>query len=345
MRLNIGFTGISGMLGKNFLDFYTQNENLKESYKIIGISRNVPQKLIEKYKDFKDDIEFRNINYFDNENIKRALESIDILIHAAGITKANHYSIFYDGNVKVSQNLVNLIEKEKLPIKSFIYISTQSVLGPSDLVKNNENIYLDEEREYNPISSYGKSKAEAEKMLRNSRINWVIVRFPTIIGKYEMDSLTLFKFANHGITIDTAWAEFTLSYIMAEDAINLIFILIDKILTNYGLINKNIFHFCYDEPIKIKDFMIQIAKMSSKKKVINFSIPKFVFKLAASIVSFVSNIYPNNIILNKEKVNEFLHTNWLLSNSKTKKILSLDKIEENASLKEIYKWYKDEGLI
>jgi nucleoside-diphosphate-sugar epimerase len=357
MRMNIGFTGISGMLGKNFLDYYLKNNDLREKYKIIGLSRNISKDLIKKYKDNSDDIVFRNVNYFDKNNLKNSLESIDILIHAAGVTKGNYYEIFKKGNIEVTENLIKVIEDEKLPIKNFIFISSQSVLGPSDIDnkksidkktnidKKAKEIYFDEENSYNPISSYGKSKVEAEIKIKNSSINWVIVRFPTIFGKYEMDSLILFKFANKRIVIDTSWENFTLSYILAEDGVKLLFYLIDKIENSFEKVNKKVYHFCYDKPIKIRDFMNEIIGFSNKKAFFKILAPKFLFKITALFFTLVSILNKKAIIINKEKVSEFLHSKWFMANDKTKQILSLNKIEREASLQEIYQWYKKEGLI
>ncbi|MCR4422738.1 MAG: NAD(P)-dependent oxidoreductase [Spirochaetales bacterium] len=345
MRLNIGFTGISGMLGKNFLDFYLKDRELRKKYRIIGLSRNISEDLIKKYKDNSDDLVFRNINYFDQNSLKNALESIDILIHSAGVTKGNYYEIFQKGNVEVTENLIKVIENEKLPIKNFIFISSQSVLGPSDLNNKVKDIFFDEESKSNPISSYGKSKTEAEIRIKNSNINWSIIRFPTIFGKYEMDSLILFKFANKGIMLDTSWEYFTLSYILAEDGVELIFNLIDKMASDFEMVNKKVYHFCYDKPIRIRDFMNEIMGFSNKKVVLKILAPRFLFKITALILTLISILNKKAIIINKEKVNEFLHSRWLMANDKTKKLLSLSNIERKANLQEIYEWYKEEGLI
>lgn len=346
MKINIGFTGITGMLGKNFLDYFFKNRLIMDKFNIVGFTRGDYNKQLNKYNTSNNMFSLRSINYYDKENIKNNLESIDILIHSAGVTKGNFYKEFEKGNIEVTNNLVQTIKEEKIDIKKFIFISTQSVLGPSDNYStiNKEYYFIDEDAKRNPISSYGVSKAKAEELIINSNLNWTIIRFPTIFGKYEMDSLQLFKIANKGIIIDTSWQDFVLSYILAEDAVELIFKIIETSIEN-DKTNQKILHLCYDEPIKIKDYFREVIKISNKKVLVSIPIPRIIFKIA-SIISTLNSIFKKKAtIINKEKINEFIHTKWLLSNSKTKEILNINTIERKAGFTDIYKWYNEEGLL
>lgn len=343
MKINIGFTGISGMLGKNFLEYFINNKEIKEKFNIIGFTRGKFDELRKtiSYENY-DSIIIKNIDYEDNKGLMESLSSIDILIHAAGVTKANSYSDFIKGNLDVTKKIIEVIEKENIKIKKFIYISSQSALGPSDnYIKNNKHLYYINETDlYNPITNYGRSKVEAEKIVKASNLNWIIVRFPAIFGKYDKDSLILFKLASKGIIIDTSWDEYVLSYILAQDASDLLF----RVALNND-INNSILHFCYDEPIKIKDFMKSIVDLSKKKVLLKLFISKFILKTVSVIFTFVSFISKKKNIIGIEKTNEFLNTKWLLSNKITKQKLGIEKITKNSNLEDIYKWYKEKGLI
>ncbi len=337
MKINIGFTGISGMLGKNFLDYYLKNIYLQEKFNIVGFTRKEDKSFKSRYQREDNSIIIKTINYDDLINIKDSLNSIDILIHAAGVTKGFSYEQFLNGNYIVTKNLVEVITKEKLPIKKFIFISSQSVLGPS------YDKFLNEDSDYNPISSYGKSKMQVEELLKESTLNWIIVRYPAIFGKYDMDSLMLFKIASKGIIIDTSWNQYILSYIFAQDAVRLLYDLIEK-----QQIDKKILHFCYDNPIKIRDFLRAIIKIKYKKGkrlILKIPIFKFIFRIATFIMTFVSYFNKKANIVNVEKLNEFLQTSWLLSNEKTKRLMDIDSIKQEARLDDIYNWYKEEGLV
>lgn len=346
MKYTIGFTGITGMLGKNFLDYYFSNSELIEKYNIVGISRSEPDELIKRYGEKFKLIQYKKIDYFDKKSIENSLDSIDILIHAAGITKGSNYQEFERGNFEVTKNLLEIVE-QKGSIKFFIFISSQSVLGPSDIYDsiNHNAKYLSESDKPNPISSYGKSKLKAEELIKKSSVNWAIIRYPTIFGKYELDSLLLFKIANKRLIIDTAWDEFLLSYILAEDGIRLLIILVEKFINNDKDIINKIYHFSYDEPIKIKDFFVYLISITGKKPIIKLFIPKFIFKIAVTFFELRSFFSKKIIIINKEKIEEFLHSKWLISNHYTKNILGLDKIERNAKFEDIIEYYKKEGLI
>jgi len=337
MKINIGFTGISGMLGKNFLDFYLNNKQLHQKFNIIGFTRKEDLNFKNEYQKEDGSIIIKTIDYNRLDNIKESLKSVDILIHAAGVTKAYSYKQFYEGNCIVTLNLINVIKNENLPIKRFIYISSQSVLGPS------QGTFNDEQSQYNPISSYGKSKEEAEKLVKNSNLDWLIIRYPAIFGKYDLDSLMLFKIASKSIIIDTSWKEYILSYIFAEDAVRLVFNLIEN-----NKIKSKILHFCYDDPIKIRDFqksIIDITYKDKKRFILKLLIPKIVFKIAAIVITLISKLNKKPNLVNTEKLEEFLNTSWLLSNNLTKEILNIDSIVRKAKLEDIINWYKKEGLV
>lgn len=335
MKTNIGFTGITGMLGKNFLDYYFDNPNLIDKYNIKGISRGNVDILKNNYKDKFDRIKYSNMDYSNKESIKSAISDLDILIHAAGVTKAKNLAQYESGNVEVTKNLLE--EALHSPsIKYFVYISTQAVLGPSEKPLK-EDSYL------NPISNYGKSKAIAEELVKEKAKKWIIIRLPTIFGKYEYDSLKLFQIASKRIVLNTSWNDFTLSYIIANDAVELLFKLIDILCENK--IENEILHFCYDQPIEIKEFMKSIISLDNKNPLINLNIPKFVFNIASVITFFDSLLKEKVQIINSDKIKEFMNAKWLISNEYTKKLLNIDKIEKRAKIEDIYNWYKEQGLI
>ncbi len=337
MKLRIGFTGITGMLGKNFLDFYLNKKELQKTFDIVGFTRNENLDFKKKYEKEDGSIQIKKIDYYNQDNLKQSLQSIDILIHAAAITKGFFYNEFLQGNLNSTVNIIKVIEDNNLPIKKFIFISSQSVLGPS------YDKYLNEESNYNPLTYYGKSKVEAEKQIKNSKIDWLIVRFPAIFGKYDYDGLILFKIASRGFIIDTTWKEYTLSYIFAEDACRLLFYILNK-----NNINRKILHLCYDQPIKIKNLMksiIDIIYGINKKRIIKIPITKFIIYFVSFILTIISIFNKKAKIIGLSKINEFLNPSWLLSNDLTKKLLNIESIEKISELKNIIEWYKDRRLI
>ena len=142
--------GCNGYVGSDFLNQY-KNKYLFEKFSLLN------QKL-------------DNIN-FDN---------IDIVLHCAALVhqKIEHpYEKYYDINVEYPVKLAKLAKQNG--VKQFVFISTIAVYGE-------EKEKLNENTTYKPITSYGKSKLEAEKQLvelNDDNFIVSIIRPPMIYGK------------------------------------------------------------------------------------------------------------------------------------------------------------------
>ena len=113
----------------------------------------------------------------DKKKLIKSGEGVDQLIHLACISNDPSFelnpilgkSINYDAFF----NVIETVKKNK--IKRLIYASSASSYG----IKNCE---VTEEVEQTPVTDYAKYKAECEKVLRNSDLNYVVVRPATVCG-------------------------------------------------------------------------------------------------------------------------------------------------------------------
>ena len=107
----------------------------------------------------------------------------DVVYHVAAIVHRNEKEVGEQLYYKVNRDLAFEIAEEakESGVKQFIFMSTMSVYG---LIYSNEDITL--ETECNPVTSYGKSKLEAEKLildLQDEKFNICIVRPPMVYGE------------------------------------------------------------------------------------------------------------------------------------------------------------------
>ena len=333
---NIGFTGLTGMLGHNFYDFYVENR-LYEQYRLICLTRNTNQNYETGKKNIFDKfmIESRQIDYNDKDSIYESIKDIDILIHAAGCKLGNSYEEFKNGNFDTTKNLMETIIEKKIPLQRFIFISSQSALGPSNSIDN----FLDEDAEGKPVTSYGKTKKAAEDFIKGLDVPYYIIRLPSLFGKYDKDALIVFRLASKGILLKAGWGTFIISYLLAFDAAYLLDLVIKKSYNDNT--KRRTLNLCYDDPIDSVSFMRLIQSEGNiKKKNIILSIPKLLLVVITSINTFISKLKKDKNIISVEKVNEFLNNFWLMSNKKTKIFLNIDKIERRSSFKDILDWYK-----
>jgi len=159
LKNQILITGINGFLGEKIVESYGE-------YDFIGLDLN-PKNI--KQKVYNSDI--RNYNQLEKIN-----ENIDYIIHLASITNSNNLDIF-DVNVKGTKNICDL--GKKLKIKKIIYLSTVSVYS------GNTEKNISEDTIAIPSSNYGKSKFEAEEIIKKSGLNYTILRPTNIFSEND----------------------------------------------------------------------------------------------------------------------------------------------------------------
>jgi len=149
-------TGISGFVGKNFLNFLRKE---KENFEILALihQRDVPLEwpIVEKIKG-----DVRDIDSLEKAFLKR---KIDGILHLAAVIKSKNLKDFDEVNVEGTRNIVKLAEKYN--VKKFIFLSSDFVLY--------------EKFAPNP---YGISKRKCEEIILNSSLDYTIFRPTPIFG-------------------------------------------------------------------------------------------------------------------------------------------------------------------
>ncbi len=166
--------------GTGFLGSYVVNE-LKQAGNDIFITTRHPDQSNHILADFEKGV----LDIETNSRLKSGLDDL-IVIHAAGkahsVPKSyTEKKTFFDINVGGTQLLLEKLESlPRLPI-SFVFISSVGIYGR----ESGEDIA--ESEPLNAIEPYGKSKAEAEKIILEwgNKHNVIIgiVRLPLIAGK------------------------------------------------------------------------------------------------------------------------------------------------------------------
>ena len=213
-------TGGSGFIGNAIV------EKLNKKYEIIVLDNFSPQI---HGNDYKDSYLYHNINdkckvikgdVRNNEDLKEALRGVNYIIHLAAETGTGQsmYEInrYTDVNIKGTSNLLEVILKNKLPIKKIILSSSRSVYGEGMYFCEKHGIVVPksrdiddmqsrdfevkcpvcsgkvelrnttEECELTPISFYAYTKLAQEKMLEvmcpTMNIPYTIFRYQNVYG-------------------------------------------------------------------------------------------------------------------------------------------------------------------
>lgn len=158
MATKILIIGASGLLGSKLY------EQFSEHYKVIGTYKKNKQECLYHY-----DLTKKNLTIFKETKP-------DIVIHAAGITDVDYCETNQEKAYKI--NVVgteNIIRGCKLNNSKLIYLSTDFVFDG----KKGDYTELDVP---NPMNYYGKTKFKSEQMVKDSGLDYLILRTSFLYG-------------------------------------------------------------------------------------------------------------------------------------------------------------------
>jgi nucleoside-diphosphate-sugar epimerase len=126
------------------------------------------------------------------KDFSRAVENIDLVVHAAGITRARRAADYHVVNAGGTQKLA--AAALEAGVRRFVLISSLAARGPDELARDGRD---------HPESAYGRSKLEAEASLRgfDERMEAVVLRPAGVYGPRDTDLLPLFKMAGAGFLL------------------------------------------------------------------------------------------------------------------------------------------------
>jgi nucleoside-diphosphate-sugar epimerase len=145
----------------------------------------------------------------DGAGIGEALRGAATVIHLAGVTKALRTQDYYTGNVRATENLARALAGRGV---RFVHVSSLAAMGPSQ-----DGAPVREDAEPHPLTHYGKSKLEAERVVRELEPNAVIVRPPVVYGPRDRDVFQLLKSISRGMVLEIAGGERWFSAIYVKD--------------------------------------------------------------------------------------------------------------------------------
>lgn len=167
--MKVLITGSNGLLGQHLIPVFLQDSR----YTVIATGRG-PNRL-----PAQEGYTYEATNLRDATSVNHLLEKHqpDVLIHAAAMTQVDdcerNKDACWDINVSATRYLIQATEK---------YTKTHFIFLSTDFVFDGLQGPYAEEDAVNPISYYGASKVAAERLVRNSKLDWAIVRTVLVYG-------------------------------------------------------------------------------------------------------------------------------------------------------------------
>ncbi len=160
-------TGGTGFVGKA-----TLARALSEGHQLRALTRR-PQPA-------REGIEWVLGTLDDHNQLRKLVEGVDAVLHIAGMVNAPDRAAFEHCNATGTAHVIAAMKAQG--VSRLVHVSSLAAREPQ-------------------LSDYGWSKAEAERHIEASRLDWTMVRPPAIYGPHDAELLELFQMASKGFVL------------------------------------------------------------------------------------------------------------------------------------------------
>lgn len=323
--MNIAITGATGFIGSHITD-----KLIAENHSVSVLTRKGSNL---KNLDL-DNINIIEVDYSNLDLLKKELNNIEVIIHCAGALFGKNYDYFRKSNVESTINLIESI-KENNNFKQFIFISSLTAAGPSsslDFPKNEKDFK-------NPLTNYGKSKAEAEDYIESQSewLNYTILRLPAVYGPRDTAIFSLFKLAKSGFGMNIGFNTKYLSLIHSDDVVQGVMLSL-----NNNIAYKKTYFLSSDEFYSWAEVFSEIKKAFNKRFFMNLKLPHSLVFTLGYINGYFSKILGLTPVFDLDKARDFTQKYWICSNKSIREELGFSqKVTLNEGIKQTINWYKE----
>ncbi len=268
----------------------------------------------------------------DDSALGRLVEGAGVVVHLAGVLRGASEAEFMVGNRDGTAQLVAAVGRHA-PEARLVQVSSQAAIGPGDA-----HVGVTVDAPSRPISAYGRSKAAAEREIRQFGGHWSILRPPAIYGPRDTDVFEFFRMASRGlVAVPSGDRWLTVAYV--ADVVRAILA-----VSSVGRAS-GIYHVGATEPMAMEE-MLQAIAAAGDLKVRMIRIPPWVLRAAGAGASGLRLAGLRRIPLSRDKAEEILAKHWVLETRSSIEQLGLGSpVAFDDGARMTWSWYRNAGWI
>lgn len=298
----IAVTGGTGFVGSHFIEYA-----LGQGHQLRALTRR-PQP------------DRRGVTWVEGslgnpDSMAALVRGADAILHIAGVINAPDRAGFAAGNIEGTRVLI--AAAKAAGVRRFVQVSSLTAREPD-------------------LSLYGWSKAEADRLLMASDLDWTIVRPPAIFGPRDREMLELFKLAKyHVLPLPPAGGR--MSVIAVADLVRLLLTLpIGNALIRQVVEPDDGAPNGWDH----RDFARTIGA-ALDRKVLPLSLPRPALTAIAALDGLFRG---KKAKLTPDRVAYFCHPDWV-SHAAAPAEIWTPRDDTRAALAETAAWYRANGML
>ena len=234
----------------------------------------------------------------------------DVVVHCAGLTKALHREDLFRINGTAVGDFAAVARQAG--VRRFVLCSSQAAAGPSAGCAA-----VTENDEPHPLSAYGQSKLQGERLLHDNAdgMEWVVLRPPSVVGPRDQQFLALFRaVARYGIYPQFGGGAQRYSFISVHDLTRALRTAAE---TERGL--NDVYFVANPEAVTWSDLSSVIARVVGRR-----ARPLRLGKNALTVLSLLAETAARwrgkPALLSRDKLNEILASGWVCSTEKIRRV-------------------------
>jgi nucleoside-diphosphate-sugar epimerase len=321
-------TGATGFVGSHIVD-----QLLEKQYSV--------RCLVRKSSDMKwlngKPIELVYGDVFDEHALQNAVSGVEYVYHSAGLTKAKTKEEYFRANATGTKNLLDATLRQNPSLKRFVHVSSGAAVGPSQT-----KAPIDETARPHPITTYGKSKWQAEEECTKvmKTLPLTIVRPPAVFGERDKDVFEFFNTFAKGLQPMVGFSEKYVSLIHVTDLVRGIILAGESPNTvgqTYFITSKDVYGW--------KEIG-EATRVVMNRRALRIRIPEAGIYLIAAFAELFSTLSPKPALINFEKAKDMVQNYWTFSHEKAKRDFGFEQqISLEEGIRRAVEWYKREGWL
>jgi len=327
----VAVTGANGFIGSHLAETYA-----REGHDVRALMRRgrvLPADVREVER-----LRAVPVDYDDARDLRRVLSDADLVIHAAGATRAPPPARL--GLMRANVGITRRIARAVAPSSAkLVFISSQAASGPASSAARP----VRESDQPAPIEAYGSSKHEAERAMAEEldRTRWTVVRPVAVYGPRERDFVALFRAARRGFAVHPGNRHQSIAMVHVDDLVRAIMAAAREPLAmgrRYFIGNA--------EPITWRELFRAAAEASDARIRVDVQIPGLVVDLIARGGDLRARITREPGLLTTQKVALAKPRWWHCSVDAARSDLGyVSRIPLADGLRATYAWYRQAGWL